>query len=155
MLKNNAINGDIDADLKTILIEEEVENIKKENQETKKDLLTLKTKVFDLKHMWRAHIQRTTLSSESKPSSVASAPKKLLTSLIDGSGGELTKLEEELISCRLSEIDTLANLQDCQARLRDMEHQSRTNRLQMSRQDAIVIKLQVSIYVTSKSEHVF
>merc|ERR1711915_265403 len=56
MLKKNANNGDIDADLKTILIDQEVENIKKENHETKKDLQTLKTKVFDLKHMWRAHL---------------------------------------------------------------------------------------------------
>ena len=60
-----------------------------------------------------------------------------------GSGAEVSKLEEELISCRLSEVDTLARLQECQERVRDVEHQNKSSRLQLSRQDAMVIKLQV------------
>ena len=46
-----------DADLRNLLIDEEVENIKKENEETKKDLQVLKFKIFDLKQMWKTHIQ--------------------------------------------------------------------------------------------------
>ena len=147
MLNNKAVNGDMDADLKTLLIDEEVVNIKRENNETKRDLQVLKTKVFDLKQMWRTHIQRTTVTS---PESKASAPKKLFNSLLDGSGMEVTKLEEELITCRLSEVDTLARLQECQERVRDMEHQAKSSRLQLSRQDAIVIKLQVTLKLFSR-----
>ena len=150
MLNNKAVNGDMDADLKTLLIDEEVVNIKRENNETKRDLQVLKTKVFDLKQMWRTHIQRTTVTS---PESKASAPKKLFNSLLDGSGMEVTKLEEELITCRLSEVDTLARLQECQERVRDMEHQAKSSRLQLSRQDAIVIKLQVTLKLFSRKSN--
>ena len=150
MLNNKAVNGDMDADLKTLLIDEEVVNIKRENNETKRDLQVLKTKVFDLKHMWKSHIQRTTVTS---PESKASAPKKLFNSLLDGSGMEVTKLEEELITCRLSEVDTLARLQECQERVRDMEHQAKSSRLQLSRQDAIVIKLQVTLKLFSRKSN--
>ena len=150
MLNNKAVNGDMDADLKTLLIDEEVVNIKRENNETKRDLQVLKTKVFDLKHMWKSHIQRTTVTS---PESKASAPKKLFNSLLDGSGMEVTKLEEELITCRLSEVDTLARLQECQERVRDMEYQTKSSRLQLSRQDAIVIKLQVTLKLFSRKSN--
>ena len=57
MLNNNSVNADIDLDLRTLLIDEEVENIKKENEETKNDLQILKIKIFDLKQMWKAHMQ--------------------------------------------------------------------------------------------------
>ena len=150
MLNNKAVNGDMDADLKTLLIDEEVVNIKRENNETKRDLQVLKTKVFDLKQMWKSHIQRSTMTL---PESKASAPKKLFNSLLDGSGMEVTKLEEELITCRLSEVDTLARLQECQERVRDMEHQTKSSRLQLSRQDAIVIKLQVTLKLFSRKSN--
>ena len=58
MLTNNAMNGDMDADLKSILIDEEVKQIKEENIETKKDLAAMKAKVSELKQMWRAHLSR-------------------------------------------------------------------------------------------------
>ena len=59
----------------------------------------------------------------------------------------LTRLEEELVTCRLAEVDTLTRLQECQARLREMEHTSKSSRLHLSRQDAFVIKLQVEIII--------
>ena len=57
LINNNSVNSDIDANLRHLLIDEEVENIKKENVETKKDLQILKMKIFDLKQMWKSHIQ--------------------------------------------------------------------------------------------------
>ena len=56
-INNNSVNPHIDANLQHLLIDEEVENIKKENVETKKDLQILKIKIFDLKQMWKTHIQ--------------------------------------------------------------------------------------------------
>ena len=41
-INNNSVNPHIDANLQHLLIDEEVENIKKENVETKKDLQILK-----------------------------------------------------------------------------------------------------------------
>ena len=107
---NNVMNGQIDDDLKNILVDEEVGNIRKENEETKKDLLLLKEKVFNLKTIWRAHIQRNS-EQEFSGRGVTSGPKKLISSLYGSSGGT-AKLEEELISVRLSEVDCLARLQE-------------------------------------------
>ena len=64
LLNNNSVNADIDANLRHLLIDEEVENIKKENVETKRDLQILKMKIFDLKQMWKTHIQ---VGSEKPP----------------------------------------------------------------------------------------
>lgn len=141
LLNNQALNGDIDADLRTVLLDEEAQRIKAENKETKKELKTMKHKVSELKQMWKAQLGR---AIPGPASSEARGPKRLLSSLLDGSAGsEVMRLEEELVSCRLAEVDTLTRLQECQARLRDMEHQSKSNRLHLSRQDAFVIKLQV------------
>ena len=142
-LNNQALNGDIDADLRTVLLDEEAQRIKAENKETKKELKAVKHKVSELKQMWKAQLCRATAGPVSPESR---GPKKLLSSLLDGSAGsDLTRLEEELVTCRLAEVDTLSRLQECQARLREMEHQSKSGRLQLSRQDAFVIKLQDEI----------
>ena len=140
MANSSALNVDIDGDLKNILIDEEVGNIRKENEETRKDLQVLKEKVFNLKHIWKAHIQRNS-DQESSGRGVASAPKKLISSLYGSSGGT-AKLEEELISVRLSEVDCLARLQESQSLIRDLEHQVKSSRHQLSRQDALVTRLQ-------------
>lgn len=146
LLSNQALEGDIDADLRTVLLDEEAQRIKAENKETKKELKAMKHKISELKQMWKAQLCRANpgpVSPESR--AVSSGPKKLLSSLLDG-GSDLTRLEEELITCRLAEVDTLTRLQECQARLREMEHQSKSSRLQLSRHDAFVIKLQVLLY---------
>lgn len=146
LLNNQALNGDIDADLKTVLLDEEAQHIKAENKETKRELKAMKVKVSELKLMWKAHLGRAALAPvSSEPRVVSSGPKKLLSSLLDGSGSDLSRLEEELVSCRLNEVDTLSRLQESQARLREMEHTTKSGRLHLSRQDAYVIKLQVKI----------
>ena len=149
LLNNQALNGDIDADLRTVLLDEEAQRIKAENKETKKELKAMKHKVSELKQMWKAQLCRQNPGPvSSEPRGVSSGPKKLLSSLLDGSAGsDLTRLEEELVTCRLAEVDTLTRLQECQARLREMEHTSKSSRLHLSRQDAFVIKLQVEIII--------
>ena len=145
LLNNQALDGDIDADLRTVLLDEEAQRIKAENKETKKELKAMKHKISELKQMWKAQLCRVNAGPVSPETrAVSSGPKKLLSSLLDGSGGsDLTRLEEELVTCRLAEVDTLTRLQECQARLREMEHTSKSSRLQLSRHDAFVIKLQV------------
>ena len=142
MLKTDSVNGDIDSDLSNLLMDEEVENIKMENKETKKDLQTLKMKISDLKLMWKSHVQKIALQTDRQGSTVTSAPKKLLSSLMEGSGSEVSKLEEELISCRRSEVDGIARLQECEAELRDVKHKAKSARHQLQRRDAIVLRLQ-------------
>ena len=178
LINNNSVNADIDANLRHLLIDEEVENIKKENVETKKDLQILKIKIFDLKQMWKTHIQvgreeipvrsemyqfdcnccqKTVQPADRQSSAVSSvaplsAPKKLLSSLMDGSAGEVSKLEEELISCRLAEVDTIARLQETEARLREVDHQARSSRHQLGRQDLVVRRIQEELEMQRRKQ---
>lgn len=178
LINNNSVNSDIDANLRHLLIDEEVENIKKENVETKKDLQMLKIKILDLKQMWKSHIQVGSTSSPpnyidsnyccqkniqpadrqaSTVSSVAplaplSAPKKLLSSLMEGSAGSVSRLEEELVSSRLSEVEAVARLQETEARLREVEQQARAGRLQLGRQEQLVRRLQGELEVQRRKQ---
>ena len=81
-----------------------------------------------------------------------SAPKKLLSSLMDGSAGSVSRLEEELITCRLSEVEAVAGLQESQARLREVEQQARAGRLQLGRQDRVVRRLQEELELQRRKQ---
>ena len=71
---------------------------------------------------------------------------------MDGSAGEVSKLEEELISCRLAEVDTVARLQETEARLREVDHQARAGRHQLGRQDQILRRLQEELEVQKRKQ---
>ena len=71
---------------------------------------------------------------------------------MDGSAGEVSKLEEELISCRLAEVDTVARLQETEARLREVDHQARAGRHQLGRQDQLVRRLQEELELQKRKQ---
>ena len=139
LINSNSSKLELDVEYKDILLDEEVVNIKKENAATKQELSDLRDKIFNLKNMWRAHILRNN-SLESSGKVATSSPKKLISSFLDSSSS--VRLEEELISSRLAEVDSVAQLQESQSLVRDLEHQVKTSRHHLSRQDALVIRLQ-------------
>ena len=51
-----------------------------------------------------------------------STPKKLLGSFLDGKS-EVSRLEEELMTLRLKEVDTLAEVKELRLRVMDLESQ--------------------------------
>ena len=119
LINSNSSKLELDVEYKDILLDEEVVNIKKENAATKQELSDLRDKISNLKNMWRAHILRNN-SLESSGKVATSSPKKLITSFLDSSSS--VRLEEELISSRLAEVDSVAQLQESQSLARDLEH---------------------------------
>jgi len=118
--------------------EDEVEEWKKLSEETKKDLQELRIKIRDLKNIWRSHLQR---SGHEELKQTTSAPKKLFNSLLEGTS-EVGRLEEELISSRLREVETLAEMKEWKMKTMEMETHAKTSRNQLTRQDDIVLRLQ-------------
>eukprot|EP00092_Neocalanus_flemingeri_P004135 GFUD01004449.1.p1 GENE.GFUD01004449.1~~GFUD01004449.1.p1 ORF type:complete len:563 (+),score=181.11 GFUD01004449.1:228-1691(+) len=123
----------------TAVSEDEVSELKNISEEAKKHLQDLRSKVRDLKSMWKIHLQRSGSQDELKQTT--SAPKKLFNSLLEGTS-EVGRLEEELISSRLREVETVAELKEWKMKTREMESQTKTSRNQLSRQDDIVLRLQ-------------
>ena len=81
---------------------EELMTSKLREAEANLALKDLRVKVTDLNCMWQKHLKRS--ESPSAPPEMPSTPKKLLGSL--GLGGhETARLEEELMTTRLREVE--------------------------------------------------
>merc|ERR1739838_1095349 len=123
--------GNYEGQVTTLISEHEVEGLKNKNEEAMKHLKDLRSKVKDLKGMWKIHLQRSGGHLELKQTT--SAPKKLFNSLLEGAS-EVGRLEEELISSRLREVETVAELQEWKTKASDLDNQTKTSRNQLSRQ---------------------
>ena len=100
--------------------ETEMAELKKISDESKKDLQELRCKIRDLKNIWKLHLQKYGGHEEPKPTT--SAPKKLFNSFLEGTS-EVGRLEEELISSRLREVETLAELKEWKIKSMEIESQ--------------------------------
>ena len=113
-------------------LQEELAAAKLREAEANLALKDLKTKVAELSSMWKKHLQQR--SSESDTASgghstvsaassvVPSTPKKLLGSLLDGKS-EVARLEEELMTARLIEVESQAELKDTRLKVMELETQ--------------------------------
>ena len=128
--------GNYEGQVTTLISEHEVEGLKNKNEEAMKHLKDLRSKVKDLKGMWKIHLQvdsciflRVKISGFEQRSGghlelkqTTSAPKKLFNSLLEGTS-EVGRLEEELISSRLREVETVAELQEWKTKASDLDNQ--------------------------------
>jgi len=118
---------------------EEEEEWKRINNETKENFQELRMKIRDLKNFWEIHLQKSCDHEVLKPTT--SGPKKLFNSLLEGTS-EVGRLEEELISSRLREVETLAEMNEWKTKAVEGEMKVKTCRHQLTRQDSIVLRLQ-------------
>merc|ERR1712223_358464 len=124
-------------------LQEELAAAKLREAEANLALKDLKTKVAELSSMWKKHLQQR--SSESDTASgghstvsaaslvVPSTPKKLLGSLLDGKS-EVARLEEELMTARLIEVESQAELKDTRLKVMELETQNQVVANQLKRQ---------------------
>ena len=94
-------------------------------------LKDLKAKVAELSTMWKKHLQQRSeaespASTSSMTAAVPSTPKKLLGSFIDGSKSEVARLEEELMTARLVEVENEAELKASRLKVMELETQAST-----------------------------
>ena len=80
-----------------------------------------------------------------------STPKKLLGSLLEGKS-EVSKLEEEVMSSRLKEVEAMAELKDLRLKVMDLETQTHVYHNQLKRQGEDAAKLSDELEDRKKQE---
>lgn len=100
-------------------------------------LKDLKQRVQELSTQWQRQLAENQRHSEHNVASVDSTPKKLLTNFFDTSkSAELTqKLEEELMTTRIREMETLTELKELRLKVMELETQVQVSTNQLRRQD--------------------
>lgn len=103
-------------------LQEELAAAKLREAEANLALKDLKTKVAELSIMWKKHLHQRSEADAANGDMVPSTPKKLLGSLLDGKS-EAARLEEELMTARLIEVEGQAELKDARLKVMELETQ--------------------------------
>ena len=81
-----------------------------------------------------------------------STPKKLLGSLLESGKSEVSKLEEELMSSRLKEVEAMGELKELRLKVMDLETQTHVYHNQLKRQGEDSAKLSDDLEECKKRE---
>jgi len=129
-------------------LQEELAASKLREAESNLALKDLRSKVTELNSMWQKHLKK----GEAPPTpEVPSTPKKLLGSLLEGKG-EQGRLEEELMSTRLREVEGMAELKELRLKVMDLETQTQVMNNQLKRQNEAVMRLTDELEQSQKRE---
>jgi len=112
-------------------------------------LKDLRSKVTELNVMWLAHLKKA--EGAATPAEVPSTPKKLLGSLLEGKG-EAGRLEEELMSSRLREVEGMAELKELRLKVMELETQTQVVNNQLKRQSEAVAVLREELEHSERRE---
>merc|ERR1719186_303499 len=130
-------------------LQEELAASKLRETEANLALKDLRSKVGELNNMWIKHLKRS--ESQNETPEVPSTPKKLLGSLLEGKA-ESARLEEELMSTRLREVEGLAELKELRLKVMELETQNKVSSNQLKRQNEEVKVLSEQLETNSKRE---
>ena len=101
-------------------MQEELAAVKLREAEANLALKDLKAKVFELSGMWQKHLKRSEAAKLEAGEAPPSTPKKLFGSLLEGKS-EAARLEEELMTARMTEVESQAELKDQRLKIMDLE----------------------------------
>ena len=121
-------------------LQEELAASKLREAESHLALKDLRSKVSELSSMWQKHLKRAEAPGGTAEL-VPSTPKKLLGSLLESGKSELTKMEEELMSTRLKEVEAMGELKELRLKVMDLETQTHVYHNQLKRQGEEADKL--------------
>jgi len=130
-------------------LQEELAASKLREAESNLALKDLRSKVSELNTMWQKHLKRS--ENPSSQSEVPSTPKKLLGSLLEGKS-DAAKLEEELMTTRLREVEGMAELKELRLRVMELETQTHVTHNQLKRRSEEVKKLTDSLEESTRKE---
>lgn len=98
-------------------------------------LKDLKQRVQELSTQWQRQLQE---PKKNESITVDSTPKKLLSNIWDSSKGnneQMQKLEDELMTTRIREIETVTELKELRLKVMELETQVQVSTNQLRRQD--------------------
>lgn len=140
----------------TAQLQEELISVKLREAEANLSMKELRQKISDLQIMWDEHLasshpgsdssqpnsleakaNHSTPSMSSSISSVTSSPLKMLGNAVKRSAdysGEMSKLKQELMSCKLREAEAVAELKELRQKVMELETQNQCSLNQIRRQ---------------------
>jgi len=130
-------------------LQEELAASKLREAESNLALKDLRSKVSELNSMWQKHLKRS--ENPNAQSEVPSTPKKLLGSLLEGKA-DSAKLEEELMTSRLREVEGMAELKELRLKVMELETQTHVTHNQLKRRSEEVKKLTDLLDGSSRTE---
>uniref|UniRef100_A0AAR5PP63 Rab-GAP TBC domain-containing protein n=1 Tax=Dendroctonus ponderosae TaxID=77166 RepID=A0AAR5PP63_DENPD len=119
-------------------LQEELIAVKLREAEANLSLKDLRQRVSELSNQWQRHLQ----DHKSKPEPAASSdplstPKKLL---FGNRNNEIQKIEEELMTTRIREMETLTEVKELRLKVMELETQVQVGTNQLRRQDEEIKK---------------
>ncbi|XP_071443828.1 ecotropic viral integration site 5 ortholog isoform X2 [Hetaerina americana] len=120
-------------------LQEELIAVKLREAEANLSLKDLRQRVADLNAQWQRHLQvRSEHRMQAEPPA-DSTPKKLL--FWESRGGETQRLEEDLMTVRIREMEVLTELKELRLKVMELETQVQVSSNQLRRQDDETKKL--------------
>lgn len=111
-------------------------------------LKDLKQRVQELSSQWQRQLQE---QKKNEPMPVDSTPKKLLSNIWDTSKAnneQMHKLEDELMTTRIREMETLTELKELRLKVMELETQVQVSTNQLRRQDEEYKKLKEELDIS-------
>ncbi|KAG7313303.1 hypothetical protein JYU34_000413 [Plutella xylostella] len=121
-------------------LQDELIAVKLREAEANLSLKDLRSRVTELSESWQRHLQehRQEAAPSPVPSNVVSdimaTPKKLLRAW-ESRSGDVQKLDEELMSTRIREVEALTELKELRLKVMELETQVQVSTNQLRRQD--------------------
>nr|XP_022911612.1 ecotropic viral integration site 5 ortholog isoform X2 [Onthophagus taurus] len=122
-------------------LQEELIAVKLREAEANLSLKDLRQRVSELSAQWQRHLQEH--KQELSSSGEHSTPKKLL--FWENRSNETQKLEEELMTTRIREMETLTEVKELRLKVMELETQVQVGTNQLRRQDDEIKKLRESL----------
>lgn len=119
-------------------LQEELIAVKLREAEANLSLKDLRQRVSELSAQWQRHLQEHKQESNSSGDAL-STPKKLL--FWENRNNEHQKLEEELMTTRIREMETLTEVKELRLKVMELETQVQVGTNQLRRQDEEMKKL--------------
>lgn len=128
-------------------LQEELIAVKLREAEANLSLKDLRQRVGDLNAQWQRHLQEHRMSAEPPADST---PKKLL--FWESRGGETQRLEEDLMTVRIREMEVLTELKELRLKVMELETQVQVSTNQLRRQDEETKKLREELEQAAAQE---
>ncbi|CAB3384385.1 Hypothetical predicted protein [Cloeon dipterum] len=128
-------------------LQEELIAVKLREAEANLSLKDLRQRISELSAQWQRHLQEHKQDSLPAPDST---PKKLL--FWENRGSDMQKVEEELMTTRIREMETLAELKELRLKLMELETQVQVSTNQLRRQDEENKRLRESLEQAAQLE---
>ncbi|XP_022832274.1 ecotropic viral integration site 5 ortholog isoform X6 [Spodoptera litura] len=140
-------------------LQDELIAVKLREAEANLSLKDLRQRVTEISEAWQRHLQEHRQEAPATPvqsnvvSDIMATPKKLLRAW-EGRSGDVQKLEEELMTTRIREVEALTELKELRLKVMELETQVQVSTNQLRRQDEEARQLRENLDAALQRERV-